>query len=148
MKGLLKRVRGILKTGAIWAGAWIGLGMGIGALVGIDLRFFLPMALNSAVAGFIAGASFAVILSVAERHRTLEDLSLRRVAMWGAGGGLLLSFIPLAFGMPLPLLLGPLLINSGIGAGLAAGSVVLARRADDRQLVSGAGTGLLNLEGD
>ena len=148
MKRLLKRVRGILGTAATWAVAWVGLGIGIGALVGIDLRFIVPMALNSAVAGFIAGTSFAVILSIAERRSSLEELSFRRVASWGAGGGLVLSFIPLAFGMPLPLLLGPLVINAGIGAGMATGSVALAKRADDRQFVSGADAGLLNLEGD
>ena len=40
-------------------------------------------------AGFIVGAAFAAILSMTERHRKLEDLSLRRIALWGAIGGFL-----------------------------------------------------------
>jgi hypothetical protein len=128
--------------------AWVGLGAGIGALTGLDLGYLLRMAMGNSIGGFLAGASFAVILSVAERNRSLEDLSLRRVALWGAGGGLLISLIPLVAGIPLAYLLGPLVINAGIGAGMATGSVTLARRAEDRRLVSGLDGSLLSLEGD
>ena len=98
--------------------------------------------------GFLAGASFAVILSVAERHHSLEDLSLRRVALWGAGGGLVLSLIPLAAGIPMAYLLGPLVINAGIGAGMATGSVILARRAESRSLMDPVDGPMLSLEGE
>ncbi len=148
MNRLLKRVRGVLGTAFTWAIVWIGLGAGIGALAGFNLSFLLRMALNSSVAGFIAGASFAVILSVAERNHSLEDLSLRRVALWGAVGGLLLSAIPMAFGVPVPYLLGPLVINVGIGAGMASGSVVMARRGGDRRFIPGATDSMLGLEGE
>ncbi len=148
MNKFLRRVRGVLGTAFTWAIAWTGLGAGLGLLAGIPFSYILPMALNGAAAGFIAGASFAVILSVAERQRTLEDLSLRRVALWGAVGGLLLSFIPMAFGVPVPYLLGPLVINTGIGAGMATGSVFMARRAEGRRLMSGFDDALLSLEGD
>jgi hypothetical protein len=96
----------------------------------------------------MAGASFAVILSVAERNHSLEDLSLRRVALWGGAGGLVLSAIPLAFGVPVPYLLGPLVMNVGIGAGMATGSVVLARRGGSRRLNLGAADPLLRLGGE
>jgi hypothetical protein len=145
---LLRRVRGVLGTAFTWAIAWTGLGVGFGALAGIQLGYWVPMALNGAAAGFIAGASFAVILSIAERKNTLEGLSLRRVALWGAVGGLLLSFIPMAFGVPVPYLLGPLVINTGIGAGMATGSVFLARRAQGGRLLAGLDDPLLSLEGD
>ena len=148
MNRLLRRVRGILGTAFTWAIAWTGLGVGIGALAGIQLSYWVPMALNGAAAGFLAGTSFAVILSIAEKKQTLEDLSLRRVALWGAVGGLLLSFIPLAFGVPVPYLLGPLVINTGIGAGMASGSVFMARRGVGRRLVPGMDDPLLSLEGD
>jgi hypothetical protein len=128
--------------------AWVGLGAGIGALTGLDLGYLLRMAMGNSIGGFLAGASFAVILSVAERNRSLEDLSLRRVALWGAGGGLLISLIPLVAGIPLAYLLGPLVINAGIGAGMATGSVALAKRAEDRRLVSGWDNPLVRLEGD
>ncbi len=148
MNRLIRRVRGIIGTAFTWAIAWVGLGAGIGALAGFNLSYLLRMALNNSVSGFIAGASFAVILSVAERQNSLKDLSLRRVALWGAVGGLLLSFIPLAFGVPVPYLLGPLVINVGIGAGMASGSVVMARRAGDRRFLTGGTDPLLSLEGD
>jgi hypothetical protein len=125
----------------------MGLGVGLGALTGFELSFLFRMTLNSAVSGFIAGASFAVILNIAERKHSLEDLSLRRVALWGAAGGLLLSFIPAAFGIPLSYLLAPVLINGGIGAGMATGSVILARRAEARQLIPGADDPLLGRGG-
>ena len=148
MNRILKRVRGVLGTAFTWAIGWVGLGAGIGALAGFPLSYLLRMALNSSVAGFIAGASFAVILSFAERNHTLEDLSLRRVALWGAVGGLILSVIPMAFGVPVPYLLGPLVINSGIGAAMASGSVVLARRDVNRRFIPGANEALLSLEAD
>jgi hypothetical protein len=122
-------------TGITWALAWVGLGAGIGILAGLDLSYLLRMAMGNSVGGFLAGASFAAILSVAERRHSLEDLSLRRVALWGAGGGLALSLIPFAAGIPLAYLLGPLVINAGIGAGMAMGSVILARREESRSLI-------------
>lgn len=148
MNRLLKRIRGVLGTAATWALAWVGLGAGIGALAGYNLSVLIQMALNSSVAGFIAGASFAVILSVAERNQSLEDLSLRRVALWGAVGGLLLSVIPMAFGVPVAYLLGPLVINAGIGAGMASGSIVIARRGGVRRFIPGAAESMLGLEGE
>ena len=137
MNRLFRRIRGIIGTGLTWAFAWIGLGATLGALAGYPLTYLLRIALSNSVGGFIAGASFAAILTVTERKRTLAELSLRRVALWGAMGGFVVTAMPLAVGAPLVYLLGPLVINGGIGAGLAAGSVVLARRADDRRLVAG-----------
>jgi len=147
VKRLLRRVRGILGTAATWAVAWMGLGAGIGALVGYDLNFLFQLAMNNSVAGFIAGTAFAVILSVAERNHSLEDFTLRRVALWGAGGGLLVSLIPLAVGIPLTYLVGPLVINAVIGAGMAGGSVAMAKRAEAR-LIPSTDNPLLGLGGD
>ena len=78
--------------------------------------------------GFVFGSAFAVVLSIAERHRKLEDLSLWRVALWAAVGALLpLGAIDLAFGVvewgfALPSLL--------IFSGFSSGAVALAKRAD------------------
>jgi hypothetical protein len=148
MERFLKRIRGIIGTGVTWALAWVGLGAVVGALVGYPVSFLFRIALSNSVSGFLAGAAFAGILSVAERKRTLESLSLKRVALWGAIGGGLLSFIPMAYGVPLAYLLGPLVINAGIGAGMAAGSVAMARRAEDRRIVAGPNDPLLGFEGD
>ena len=147
MKRVLQRLRGIVGTGLTWAAAWVGLGAGIGALTGMELGFILQIALGNSVSGFLAGASFAVILSVAERNRSLEELSLKRVGLWGAAGAAALSLLPLAYGVPIGYLFTPILINGGIGAGMAAGSVAMARRAEDRQLGSGPSDPLLSSDG-
>ena len=147
MERLFRRVRGIIGTGLTWAGAWIGLGAGIGLLAGFPFPQIVQIALTNSIGGFLAGATFATILSVAERKQSLANLSLRRVALWGAAGGGFLSLIPMAFGMPLAYLLGPLVINGGIGAGLATGSVILARRAEARELMPGDEDTLLGVEG-
>jgi len=148
MKRLLRKIRGIVGTGLTWAGAWIGLGAVLGVVAGFPLTSVFRLALSNSIGGFIAGASFALILSVAERKRTLDDLSLRRVALWGAVGGVVVTSIPLLFGTPLAFLLGPLLINGGIGASLASGSVVMARRADRKRLDSGLDPAMLSLGGE
>ena len=131
MKGFLRRIRGIIGTGLTWAAAWIGLGAVLGALAGYPLTYLFRIAMSNSVGGFIAGASFAAILSVTERKRTLADLSLKRVALWGAVGGFVVTAMPLAFGAPLVYL-----PDAHVQAP-TAGSVVLARRADDRRLVAG-----------
>ena len=145
MNGFLRRIRGIIGTGLTWAAAWIGMGAALGALAGYPLTYLFRIALSHSVGGFIAGASFAVILSVAERRRTLRELSLKRVAFWGALGGLGVTSIPLAFGAPLTFVLGPLVINGVIGAGMAAGSVAMARRSEGRRLNSGGADPLLGV---
>ena len=148
MDKLLRRARGIIGTGLTWAAAWIGLGGLLGAAIGFPLSSVFRMALSNSVGGFIAGASFAVILSIAERKHTLADLSLKRVALWGAAGGAMVTSIPLVFGAPLAFLLGPVIINGGVGAVLASGSVAMAKRADRRRLVPGLDESLLTLEGE
>lgn len=148
MKNLFKRFRGILGTGLTWAIAWVGLGGVLGGLAGFNLGYLLQMALNNAIGGFVAGGAFAVILGIAERQNTLEGLSLKRVALWGGVGGLLISLIPLAMGIPLAYLLGPLVINMGIGAGIASGSVAIARKGGNINILGEGRDPLLSIEGD
>lgn len=147
MNRILRRIRGVVGTGLTWAATWVGLGAGIGALAGLNLQFILQIALGNSVSGFLAGGAFAVILSVAERNHSLEELSLKRVGLWGAVGAAALSLLPLAYGVPVGYLLGPILINGAIGAGMAAGSVALARRADRKELRAGEQDALLGMGG-
>lgn len=102
--------------------------------------------------GFVSGGTFAGILSLAEGRRTLDELSLKRVALWGGVGGiaLFLVFIPRLIGAGLPLgmaisaLLGPMAITGLLGAGSAAGSVALARRGDEKMIDGEDGVPLLD----
>ncbi|MBL8960368.1 MAG: hypothetical protein JNJ98_10985 [Gemmatimonadetes bacterium] len=91
-----------------------------------------PLALAPlfAALGAIAGTVFGVTLSFGERKRTLADLKLSRIAMWGAIGG---AALPLLLGKPL----GNLAVFAPLGALLATGSLALARRAARAELPPG-----------
>ena len=151
MKGLLRRLRGIIGTGLTWAVGWAGLwgavllvGAGLGRFQWLDFGSFVTAELGVAVIGFIAGSGFGVLLSILERHKKLENLSFRRIALWGGIGGLALAAI---FGLGLPnLALTIVLTLAGIGS--AAGSVALAKRASDTKLIEGEEDPLLSLEGE
>ena len=86
VKRFLRRLRGIIGTGLTWAVGWAVVNLGIALLSGLPLRFIGLGAISSLAQGFVAGGAFAVILSIAERRHTLEDLSLERTALWGGRG--------------------------------------------------------------
>lgn len=139
MKKLLRRVRGAIGMGLTWAAAWFGAGMVmlLALLVttgstGADV----PYPLGFGALGFLAGVTFSALVGVVERRRRFDQMSLRRFAVWGGVGGLVLSgvFVPLAgLRVDLLLVLGPVFGLSG--ACCAAGSLALARMAEDRELL-------------
>jgi len=144
MRQLLKRLRGIVGTGLTWAVGCVALMAGITAFGGWWDEFFNEIPIY-ATFGFIMGSAFAGILSLTERHRRLGDLSLRRVALWGALGGLVfLGGFSLLYGPPN---LVSWLVMTSLSAGLASGSVALAKRADSK-LIEGDDVQLPALEGD
>ena len=91
--------------------------------------------------GFIAGVTFSGVLGLVEGRRRFDQMSLPRFAGWGAAGGFLFSAV---FVLTVALVeditflsnlvvLGP--VFAGAGAACAAGSLALARRAEDRELL-------------
>ena len=146
---VLRRIRGVVGTGLTWAIGWPIVNLGFGLLIGLPPHFLGPIAISSLFSGFLAGATFAVILSVLERRHTLEDLSLKRTALWGGIGGTLLraAVLPFVqpFGLPVSSLLLPFVVDGLTGAGFASGSVALARRGDGR-LIEGEEELLLPLK--
>ena len=131
MKKWLQRIRGAVGMGLTWAVAWLGVGTILWAVS--PLLPFLTVSLGGvALGGFLAGATFSVVLGIAGRRRRFDELSILRFVGWGALGGFLLS-TPLMFLQGGSVLIG--LANGAIlallGAGSAAGSLGLARRADD-----------------
>jgi hypothetical protein len=131
---LRRKLRGIAFMAALWSAGfvafWIVLGMIIRAVdpPSIDNgEGPLELAPLFALLGAIAGTVFGVALSVGERRRTLADLKLSRVALWGAIGG---AAMPLLLGKPL----GNLAVFAPLGALLASGSLLLARRAARAEL--------------
>jgi hypothetical protein len=143
-----RKTRGTLGTVVTWSAGWALFGLALGALRVVLLSALggahqaplvvlaVPV-LRWAVLGAAAGAFFAFLVRRAGRRvPSLEALSARRAAAWGAAAGLalplgvlaaMLALGPVAW--PAALVLGVLGIGVALGAGTAAGTVALARRA-------------------
>jgi len=154
MKKWLKRIRGAVGLGLTWAVGWASVGAVIGlvyffGVIGVQsglLGAFLAAYVRMfATLGFLGGAIFSTVLGIAEGRRRFDELSLPRFAAWGALGGLLLGVIALTgWAGTLPVVLGRVMgpmdflvagVATLLGAGSAAGSLALARRADDKELL-------------
>ena len=139
MKKWLKRIRGAVGMGLTWAAGWFGVGVIIGLVMVVIGGGPVGLVTNSvglAFAGFGGGAAFSVVLGIAEGRRRFDEMSLPRFAGWGALGGLLL--FTLLGGTGGVSALGSVVAASVLtllGASSAAGSLALARRAEDRELL-------------
>jgi hypothetical protein len=139
----LRRIRGAIGTGLTWAVAWGGAGtiVMLGFLLRTGSRPDAPFPLVFGVFGFVAGVIFSGVLGLVEGRRRFDQMSLPRFAAWGAAGGFLLAA---AFVLAVSLtgdpaflwnlvVVGPLFAVAA--AGSAAGSLALARRAQDPGLL-------------
>ena len=139
MKTLWRRMRAALGLGLTWGLAWglIG-GFVMEAFVDPHGRIADMWPQGLAMTGFLGGVIFSIVLWMTEGRRSFHQLSLPRVGLWGAVAGTLLVGAGLAIGLQpsiAALVLGPVALLS---AGSATGSLALARRASEWQLV-GAG---------
>jgi hypothetical protein len=128
MRAFLRKCRGILGVAITWGAVWGAVFATLAFIIGaID-----PDAINAgetrlrisavgALFGAVSGVVFGVLLAVAEGRKTLRDLSLVRVALWGA---VATAVYPLLT----PVDNGMLLIVCPVGAALAAGLVAVAKR--------------------
>src|SRR5215510_11686912 len=89
MRNLLRRIRGAIGMGFIWAAAWFAVGF-VPRWV-LDINSDLPFPLLFGGLGFIAGVTFSGLLALTEGRRRFDQMTLPRFAAWGAVGGLLLS---------------------------------------------------------
>lgn len=146
----LRRIRGAIGMGLTWAFGWALTGLVIG-VASIALPF-LPWHLffeifdaplpALAVPGFFGGIFYSIVLGIAGRRRRFDELSLPRVAAWGALGGLMLALFPLflvlvglahlsrpdaSLAQLTAFIAAPFML---IGAGSATGSLLLARKAE------------------
>jgi hypothetical protein len=155
MNQWLKRIRGALGMGLTWALGWAVAGLLIGGasvlLPGLPwdsfFRVFDAPLPALAVPGFFGGAVFSIVLGVAGRRRRFAELSVGRVALWGAIGGFVLSLIPagmvlvglatlrpdLSLWKSTAVICGPLTLMSGLSA---TASLLLARKAQGRELAA------------
>ena len=128
MSKILRSLRGLLGIGLTWGIVWAAVMIAVGMIIEVVDPDSIdpgeePIVLGAVVGlvGFISGLVFGGLLSIAERQKTISDLSLSRVAMWGI---LVSAAFPLLAGkdIRMMLFLGPL------GAVSALASVALARR--------------------
>jgi len=156
MKKWLKRIRGAVGMGLTWAAGWgvvgavvglVTLAMGTPALGGMGL---VGGALMWTVVGFVGGALFSTVLGITEGRRTFHEMSLPRFAAWGAAGAGAGLLTMLFLGIWGPLTLTGVLVGvvmTLMGAGSAAGSLALARKAHDGDLLeAGESAGLIEGE--
>ncbi len=125
-----KHFRGAVGMGLIWAAAGLGVAAIIVAVsffvTGAELPHVIAEAVMLPLVGFVGGAAFSVVLGIAEGRRRFDEMSLARFAAWGAVGGLVLFVLVGGVGGVAGASVVTLLC-----AGSAAGSLALARRADD-----------------
>ena len=133
MKKWLQRIRGAIGMGLTWAAAWSGVGAILGLVQGVGSLGVGVVVYG--IMGLVSGAAFSVVLGITEGRRRFDQMSLPRFAAWGAIPCFLLFALFGGFGGGL---LGGMVFGSVaalLGAGSAAGSLALARRAEDKELL-------------
>ena len=140
MKTWLKRIRGAVGMGLTWAAGWSLVSSLLTLWLG-GPGFALGPTLAFALYGFLGGGFFSLLLGLTEGRRTFEEMSLSRFAVWGALAPLLMLLTLTATSGTVGQLLNPEGLRFAavlvlFGTGSAAGSLVLARRGDDRELLS------------
>lgn len=129
---LFRRLRGAIKNGLVWAGAWALANVGISALFRVmGLRQNIPflqavpsLLIGGAAVGFVAGATFSVGLAAIFRNRELEEISTLSFSLVGAAAAAVLVpgllFLPLLWSGA-AVSAAELLINGGL-AGMLGGT--------------------------
>ena len=74
----LRRIRGAVGMGMIWAVAWAPIGLLIGEIVDPDGSMDEPWMLVGTLPGFVGGVIFSVVLGIAARSRRFDQLSIPR----------------------------------------------------------------------
>ena len=134
----LRRIRGAVLMGVTWALAWgiIG-GLIMEGIVDPDGRILDMWPQTLAIPGFLGGVVFSVVLWLTEGRRRFDELSVPRVAAWGALAGLLLCGLAVSILGASSLARAALIIVpvTLMSAGSAAGSLALARTARKPELI-------------
>lgn len=129
MSTWLRRLRGALGLALAWAFTWFSAGMLLLLVVGPDAAD-VPFPLGFGFLGFWAGLGFSGFLALLDRKRSFTELSLARVGVWGALGGLLLGLVMTAIVGPEAFIV-LASVFAGAGALCAAGTLALARMAEE-----------------
>ena len=101
MKKAARAIGGAVATGLAWAAVWAPVAVVIGTMIvdpddSIDEMWIVV----GAYPGFLSGVVFSAVRGIAERGRGLAEVSLPRLAAWGAVSGLLVGAFPFFAGTP------------------------------------------------
>lgn len=144
MKTWLRKLRGVVSIGALWGLASSVLGFVMGAIESIlwpetmsvaVVEFMIILAIQYGIIGFVVGSGFAGVLTVVDGRKTIEELTPKRAALWGAltGVGLLAAVELLRLGLGGSIEVRQFVVCAcvypAVIAGFGAGTVSLARRA-------------------
>lgn len=146
MGSWLRRVRGAVVLGVVWALGWAIVGGGI--MEGIfdrDGKILDMWPQTLAIPGFLSGVIFSASLAISEGRRRFDELSLPRFTALGAVTGLVLGCGVLALGSrggPVGLALATVIVApmTLLSAASAAGTLALARRGAKRELSGSDGS--------
>lgn len=139
MKRWFRRVRGAIGLGITWALFWAPVAVLIGFIVDPDNSLDEMWPAIGAYPGFLGGVVFSILLGIAARKHRLHELSIGRVAAWGAAAGLMVGTLPFLIGEPASdrvWLLATAVIGTitTLSAASAAGSLALAQRAERKAM--------------
>lgn len=145
----LRRIRGTVGMGVIWAAGWAAVGALIELLANlipglplvglVDIWIF-----ELALPGFFLGVWFAVVVQVLGGRRSFAEMSVLRFGAWGALGTLTLFGLAVVTGAltitsgwtRAALILTPVTLLSALSA---AGTLALARQATARPALAADG---------
>jgi hypothetical protein len=131
---MLRRLRGLAGLAIVGSVVWVSIGLTIIAIE-TTLRgqaVAWDMAPELAVVGAAFGVVFGLVLSVMERRRAFEGLTIGRMALWGALGGLAIRAALIAFAFvhtDVAFAIVNFALYGIVGAVTSAGTLALARRA-------------------
>lgn len=136
MRTWLQRIRGAIGMGVTWGAAWAVAGLVLAAATRFQAD--APFPLIFGVLGFVAGIIFSTLLALTEGCRRFDQMSLPRIAGWGAAGGILLSAVfAKAASLDWRDVVAIVPTFALASAVCASGSLALARRAARRELSDG-----------
>jgi hypothetical protein len=126
----LGKLLGVLGIALSWGAAWGVLFATLFLVVGIvqpeDIdggEGLVPVSGIGALVGFVSGTVFGVIESIAENRKSIGELRLKRVAVWGiVSSGVWPLLTAVDNGM--------VMILCPVGAACAVTAVAIARRAE------------------
>ena len=133
LRVLWRRLRGLIGTAIVWAGAWTLVGLGVGAAFWLSGQTLFSFggpawlwlwAQVGAVSGAISGGVLSLAVMVVERR---GDFSAITPFRFGILGGVTAGIVLAVVSAPESLTYG--LIGAAIGFVCGSGSVIVARRA-------------------